>query len=240
MKHLKLFEDLDIINDEFLINLVKNAIRNNSTETLNFAKENGLDLEDVWGVVDLENYCEEVGNYDFKKHIEPKSYENDKVFVTELELYKKSYIFDTLDPISNLKSLEKLHLHNIEKLKTLKGIEKLTNLKQLTISSCYNLENLNGIEKLKKLDNFVMRSNFSKSKLNNIESMKYTIFRLENFYFQISHGSDIPKDLDLILKKHRNLSDTIEIYSPLNISDSSADKKLKALAYDLGKYYRNK
>lgn len=164
MKHLKLFENFNTLNDDFLLNIYKNGIINGKQEIIDLAVSKGFDVET--NKEKMVEWCEIVNNYHAIKYID------ETIYLEKIEVIR--YLVLDQVKLKNLKGIS--CLINIEELvidestiESLKGIENLINLKEL-VCVYGELESLEELEKLEKLEKLILHTNKIKS-LKGIENL---------------------------------------------------------------------
>ena len=218
MKYLKLYEDHgDMLDSDFLWNLMRNALRNNSQETFDFAIEKGFYL--VGERMELIRYCiREIYNFESLKMIcvDEQEYKAilESILVINIHMEISETPFETFKLLPNLQQLiinAPLDLNNLDFMKY------IPNLKELAIAGSKKPFDLSGLKyttSLKELNlnnNVITDVKFLKGldKLTYLDLLKNKITDL--------NGIEDCKSLKKLLIQYNNIEDLSPIKELYNL-----------------------
>ena len=158
MKYFKYFEEINNdLDDDFLLNMAKNAIRNNSIETLQFAIKQGLDLDKH--KVSLIGYAEStVSNYDIIEHINIEKYNENSKELETLLYHSRSTKIEGIRSLKNLKSFNAVHHGDDVILEDISEIVYNQNLENVSLSN-NRVKDISPLAKLSKIKTLHLGSN---------------------------------------------------------------------------------
>lgn len=211
MKYFKQYENYDgSINDEFLLNIYKNGLRNRNEETKQVAIDKGFELHTLNKKILIDWCKEEIADFHIIKEIDEKEYRYLVEYTTTLNFldFKK---LNSLEGLTCLVNLEELSLdgNKFTDLTPLLNLKKLyslslnqNNLKTENVSILKELPDLtelylvgNEIDNLSVFRDFKTLGTLDISD-NKITSLEPTLFFegvLETFYYL---GNLLPSGLD--------------------------------------------
>lgn len=169
MKHIKLYEEHNISDNDFHINILNNGLRNANYETINFALDQGVVLDDkiistllryFWNLRD--RYDKE--SVEFQEMIHKMMYSIDTDIEERLDL--RNLGLKNLDFLVRLPKLKRLVISS-NKLKSLEGVQ---HLKQLIYLHADNNQ-ISDISALKDND-IIIELDISKNQIKSLEALR--------------------------------------------------------------------
>lgn len=167
MKYFKLYEDKT--NNDFLVNIAKNALQNNKKEILDVAIDKGLDMKTYRGF--LRDYCiNTIYNFESLKLICVNDIEYEAILesIIILRIEKKDITKIKFETFKHLPNLTHVIINESTNIKDVEFLKHIPNLKKLEITRSKRTLDLSGLKHTRILKELVLGYN----NLTNIESLK--------------------------------------------------------------------